>query len=110
MGDVTTPPRKKTKADAAPAPGRAPEWGEYGVVAVVKGRHKGRLGYYDDEGDSAAWAVVYLDGAPPYASPYVLIYRRWLRVVTRAQSARWELLSFNDIALARWHKANRERR
>jgi len=102
--------RKTSKPKAAPAPGRAPDLGEYGVVAVVKGRYKGRLGYYDDEGDSWAWAVVYLDGAPPYASPYVLIYRKWLRVATRAQSARWERLSFNDIALARWRKANRERR
>lgn len=46
----------------------------YGVVRIVRGRYKGRLGYYDD--DENGCAIVYL-GAP-FASPSVLVRHRSL--------------------------------
>jgi len=36
--------------------------GEYGPVLVVKGKHKGRVGYYDDDDDSGC-AFVFFDDA-----------------------------------------------
>jgi hypothetical protein len=42
---------------------------QYGVVRIVRGRHRGQLGYYDDDEDG--YALVYL-GAP-FASPLVRV-------------------------------------
>jgi hypothetical protein len=58
---------RQTPATATAAP-PAPAL-HYGLVRIVRGRHKGKLGYYDD--DENGYALVYL-GAP-FASPIVLV-------------------------------------
>ena len=59
---------------------------QIGAVRVVKGRHAGKIGYYDDdEGDHA---VVYF-GEPIY-SGYVLIKRDHLVNVTSLEHERWK--------------------
>jgi hypothetical protein len=50
----------------------------YGVVRIIRGRHKGTIGYYDD--DEGGSAVVYL--GTPFASPYVLVRHRSLEPCT----------------------------
>jgi hypothetical protein len=45
--------------------------GEYGPVLVLKGEHKGKVGYYDDEDDEPGRAIVYL--GEPFVSDYVVI-------------------------------------
>lgn len=42
----------------------------YGVVRVIRGRHKGKIGYYDDDADGRH-AIVYF--GTPFVSPYYLI-------------------------------------
>jgi hypothetical protein len=57
----------------ATAPSKV-ELGDYGVVRVVRGRHKGKIGYYDDDCSEVGvghYAIIYF-GAP-FASPYFLV-------------------------------------
>jgi len=49
--------------------------GEYGPIVVCKGKHKGRVGYYDD--DEGDLGIVYF--GTPFDSEYVLIRRSWLK-------------------------------
>ncbi len=42
--------------------------GDYGPVLLLKGEHKGKVGYYDDEDDEPGYAIVYLD--EPFVSDY----------------------------------------
>ena len=58
------------------------ERGDYGPVRIRKGRHKGTLGYYDDDLDGeerAAKAIVYL--GEPFESDYILLSRKDLEQV-----------------------------
>jgi hypothetical protein len=61
--------------------------GEYGPIVVREGKHKGRVGYYDDEGNLA---IVYF--GTPFESNYVLIRRSWLRktAVTPLALEQWK--------------------
>ena len=72
----------------------------YGVVAVLKGRHKGRLGYYDNDSDMGKSAIVYLDGAP-VGPDYVLIFKKWLRDATQTEKRQWETQHLNQLAYYR---------
>lgn len=51
---------------------------EYGSVIVFKGRHKGKIGYYDDDSDCDK-ALVYL--GEPFKCPYTLINHEYIRNV-----------------------------
>ena len=51
----------------------------YGPVRVTQGRHTGKVGYYDDEGDRPGQAVVYF--GVPFNSAYTIIWRKWLEPV-----------------------------
>lgn len=42
----------------------------FGAVVFIKGKHKGKIGYYDDDSDSGKQAIVYL--GKPFQSEYVL--------------------------------------
>ncbi len=55
-----------------------------GAVRVVKGKHAGKVGYYDDEADRA---VVYF--GEPIHSRYAVIKRDHLANVTSLQPERW---------------------
>jgi hypothetical protein len=58
----------------------------FGTVRVLRGRHAGKIGYYDDdEGDRA---VVYF--REPIHSGYVLIKRDYLANVTSLEHERWK--------------------
>lgn len=46
------------------------EPGDYGPVHAVSGKHAGRIGYYDDDGDDDT-AVVYF--GEPFGVPYELV-------------------------------------
>ena len=70
------------------------ERGNYGPVRIRKGRHKGKLGYYDDDfgGEGrAAKAIVYL--GEPFESDYILVSRKDLEKVDVA-----------SIRLERWKR------
>ncbi len=57
----------------------------YGVVVVMKGPHKGKVGYFDDDGDSG-FAIVYVDGEPfTEGAPYYAIRYSSLRAATPAE-------------------------
>jgi hypothetical protein len=59
------------------------ERGDYGPVRILVGRHKGSLGYYDDDLGSdrrPGRAIVYL--GEPFLSDYILIRRADLEKVT----------------------------
>lgn len=43
----------------------------YGPVRVIAGEHKGKVGYYDDEGDEEGTAIVYFE--KPFEGPYTVI-------------------------------------
>jgi hypothetical protein len=58
----------------------------FGAVRVLKGRHAGKVGYYDD--DESDHAVVYF-GEPIY-SGYVLIKPDHLVNVTSLEHERWK--------------------
>jgi hypothetical protein len=79
----------------------------YGIVRVMKGRHEGRLGYYDDDA-SRGVAIVYLDGAPAWGQAYECIYRSWLRKATPREERRYADLSENEVAVARTRKLLRD--
>ena len=53
------------------------ERGDYGPVRIRKGRHKGKLGYYDDDDlgseRRSGKAIVYL--GEPFESDYIVIPR-----------------------------------
>ena len=79
------------------------ERGDYGVISIVGGRHKGQLGYYDDE--DGARAVVYVSGPPTMVdSRYVLVRFGSLGPATEDEERRWMEDNANDI---QWAKAAR---
>ena len=55
------------------------EEGMYGPVRVTKGTHKGKIGYYDDDGDRPGEAVVYF--GVPFLTVHNLIWLKWLESV-----------------------------
>lgn len=69
--------KKATTKAKSKSTGRAPEYGEYGNVLVVKGAHKGKIGYYDN--DEGKLCIVYF-GVPFLEGYYEL--RRSSLVVT----------------------------
>jgi hypothetical protein len=73
------------------------EEGDYGVVAITGGKYKGKLGYYDNE--EGRQVVIYL--GVPFASPYVMIYRKHMRAPTTEELARWNTEVMNDVNVAR---------
>jgi hypothetical protein len=79
----------------------------YGVVRVMKGRHKGRLGLYDDDA-SRNVAIVYLDNAPAWSDGWECINRKWLKRATPTEGQQYAALSYNEVAVARGKKRRRE--
>jgi hypothetical protein len=69
------------RGDAVPRDGRAErtmgaERGDYGAVRILRGPHKGKLAYYDDDLGTESRpgkAVVYL--GEPFESDYILVRR-----------------------------------
>jgi hypothetical protein len=49
--------------------------GDFGPVKVIAGRHKGKVGYYDDD-DTERSAIVYF--GVPFVEPPTIIPRRFL--------------------------------
>lgn len=49
----------------------------YGAVEITGGKHKGLIGYYDDDDWGSDRAVVYLD--IPFLTDYVLIPMKYLK-------------------------------
>jgi len=68
--------------------------GNYGVVRITAGTHKGKLGYYDNE-DERGKAIVYLEGSRLLSAEYVSIAFRNL--------ARVEVTSLNIERFKREH-------
>jgi hypothetical protein len=69
------------------------ERGEYGVVRILKGRHKGTLAYYDDDLGTETRpgkAIVYV--GEPFESDYLLLSRADLQKVsaTSIEVERWK--------------------
>jgi len=78
------------------------QWGvrlTYGVVHVLRGRHKGRLGYYDNETDDGNRGIVYF--GPPLGLDYVHVWLKWLRNATAAERRRFEAQHLNELAYRR---------
>ena len=71
------------------------ERGDYGPVRIRKGRHKGKLGYYDDDDlgseRRSGKAIVYL--GEPFESDYILVSRKDL-----------ERVDVKNIHLERWKR------
>jgi hypothetical protein len=68
--------------------------GDYCPVRIRRGRHAGKLGYYDDDLDGeerAAKAIVYL--GEPFESDYILLSRKDL-----------EKVDVKNIHLERWKR------
>lgn len=77
-------------------------WGyglAYGVVRVLRGRHKGKLGYYDNETDDGNRGIVYF--GTPLGLDYVHVWLKWLRNATAAERRRFEAEHLNDLAYRR---------
>lgn len=69
-----------TGLDNSDRPGGKPfVVGEYGVVRVISGRHKGKIGYYDDDADAGRSAIVYFE--VPFKTPHTLVPYRNLENV-----------------------------
>ena len=51
--------------------------GNYGLVRILSGKHKGEMGYYDNE-DEGGRAIVYLEGSELLSADYVSIAFRAL--------------------------------
>ena len=60
----------------------------YGAVKILKGRYKGRIGYYDNEDDDGERAIVYL--GEPFNSPYFIIAHKYLKNVTDINHEKWK--------------------
>lgn len=59
---------------------------DYGIVTVVAGRLKGKIGYYDDD-DEDQMGIVYF--GKPFAGGYYVIQRRHLRPATWREQKRY---------------------
>jgi hypothetical protein len=68
--------------------------GNYGLVRITAGRHKGKIGYYDNE-DERGKAIVYLEGSQLLSADYVSIAFRSLE--------RIEITSLNTERFKREH-------
>ena len=68
------------------------EVGNYGPVLVLKGEHKDKIGYYDDEDDEPGYAIVYL--GEPFVSDYAVI-----------PHAHLEKVDVTSIHLEKWKRA-----
>jgi len=65
----------------------------YGTVKVVGGKHKGRIGNYDDDDDLERNAIVYF-GDPLYSGYYIIPYKYLVQVtVSDLMSRNNEILS-----------------
>jgi hypothetical protein len=51
--------------------------GNYGLVRILSGKHKGEMGYYDNEHERGR-AIVYLEGSELLSADYVIISFRAL--------------------------------
>lgn len=71
----------------------------YGVVRVLDGRHRGKLGYYDNETDDGRRAIVYF--GPPLGLDFARIWLGWLRQATAAERRRFEVTHMNELAYRR---------
>jgi hypothetical protein len=70
------------------------ERGDYGAVRILRGPHKGKLAYYDDDlgiEEHPGKAVVYV--GEPFESDYILLSRAYLAKVT-----------VKSIELERWKR------
>ena len=77
-------------------PGRYEE-----IVVVTRGRHRGRIGYYDDdEGDDGA--IVYF--GPPLLGEYHVISYSALRYATLSEREQFKVEKLNDIAIRRAYR------
>ena len=63
---------------------------DYGAVAIVGGKYKDQVGYYDDDDDEGNKAIVYF--GVPFMSPYVLISKKHLRNVTSLDHEKFKRL------------------
>ena len=65
--------------------------GEYdSVVQIVKGKFKGRVGYYDnDESDDKRRCLAVIYFGEPFVTGYVLVRLSYLRQATPDQDQRW---------------------
>lgn len=68
--------------------------GNYGIVRIAAGTHRGKLGYYDNE-DEQGKAILYLEGSPLLSADYERIAFRSL--------ARMEIASLNVETIKREH-------
>lgn len=73
------------------------EEGDYGVVFITAGKHKGKLAYYDN--DEGSKAVIYL--GPPFAGPYYMVSHKSLRAPTAAELQQWQQQVMNDVNVRR---------
>jgi hypothetical protein len=86
-----------------PKPDMAPL--AYGVVAIIAGRHKGQLGFYDDD-ESGDRIIVFL--GTPFASDPVILRRSDVRQATDEERLSFELDHMNDIRYAQATKRLRD--
>jgi hypothetical protein len=71
---------------------------KFGPVEVIKGKFKGKIGYYDDDDwdeKDCNVAVVYFD--EPFSGPYYLLSHSWLKPTT-----------VRHLPLERWIRENPE--
>jgi hypothetical protein len=68
--------------------------GNYGIVRVTAGKHKGKMGYYDNE-DEQGRGIVYLEGSQLLSADYVSVAFRYLE--------RIEITSLNVERFKREH-------
>lgn len=71
---------------------------DWGYVAITRGRHAGRVGFYDDDAERDL-LVVYLE--TPWIRPYVLVRRSSVRRATDEEALTFRQTYENDIAHAR---------
>jgi len=62
------------------------EEGDYGVVYIEKGKHRGKLGFYDD--DDVDGIIVY--PSTPFATDYIIVKRSSVRQATEEEAKEWD--------------------
>ena len=99
-------PRPKTRRRKPPPP-----FVPYGVVRVLRGKHKGELVYYDNDSDAGGRAIVYVRADPTQAlltGDWEFIPLRWLWPATPEECQLWERQTRNDVAHAKGERRLRE--
>jgi hypothetical protein len=61
----------------------------FGIVTVIRGRHRGLVVYYDDDANDGATMLICYPDCPALVGPYIVIRRTSAREPTTAEVAHY---------------------